>query len=174
MISEKLRSSIRTIEDFPRKGISFKDLTPVFKQPDLCLQIIDEIINQLGEEKIDAVIGVESRGFFLGPSLAFRLGVTFVPVRKKGKLPFSTHGQTYDLEYGTDTLEMHTDALQPGDRVLVHDDVLATGGTAKATGQLVGKAGAEVAAYVFLIELAALQGRNKIENSRIITLATYN
>ena len=158
-----LRAAIRDVPDFPKKGIVFKDVTTLFKDPALFRRTLDLLTVVGGERPVDKVVAIESRGFILGGVLAERLGAGFVPVRKKGKLPAGTRRHVYDLEYGTDCVEIHEDALAPGDRALVVDDVIATGGTAQATGRLVEALGAEVSAFVFLVELTFLNGRAKLE-----------
>jgi len=154
---------IRTIPDFPKPGIQFKDITPVLANPEARIWVLEALVAQLSGKSIDAVAGIESRGFLFGMLLAQRLGVPFVPIRKKGKLPHNTYSEAYNLEYGTAEIEMHTDAVSIGSRVLVHDDLLATGGTAAAAARLLLQAGAEVAAFQFLIELHNLKGRNLLE-----------
>ncbi len=174
MISDRLQKTIRTVNDFPKPGISFKDLTPVFKDAKLCLALVDAVVGHFAHQNIKAVVGIESRGFLLGSAIAFKLGVAFVPIRKKGKLPFTTLAQSYELEYGFETIEMHTDALEKGDGVLIHDDVLATGGTAEAAGKLVSQAGGIIKGYSFIAELAFLNGRKRLRGFDIQSLTTYN
>ena len=154
-----LRRYIRNIEDFPKPGVIFRDITPLLLDPRATDEALDQLCDQAKGLGITKVAAIESRGFFFGSLIAHRLGVGYIPVRKKGKLPFTTLSVTYDLEYGTDTLEIHTDAIVPGDRVLIHDDVLATGGTARAAVELVEKAGGQVVLLSFLMELKALGGR---------------
>jgi adenine phosphoribosyltransferase len=168
-----LRSRIRDIPDFPKQGILFKDITPLLADVEafrVCIQLMGE---QLDGDSVQAVIGIESRGFMFGAALADKLGVGFVPVRKPGKLPAATYRAEYDLEYGSDAVEIHRDALHPGDRVVIVDDLIATGGTAKAAAELVGKCGAEVAAFVFVINLVALEGTKKLEPHRVISILDY-
>ena len=157
-----LNQYIRDIQDFPKPGIGFKDITPLLANPKAVKECMALLINSLKEKKIDVVVGVESRGFFFATLLAYELGAGFVPVRKPKKLPYDTLSATYELEYGTDTLEVHTDAIKKGDRVLIHDDVLATGGTAKAVCELVERLGGEIVQCNFLMELSFLNGRDKI------------
>ena len=157
-----LRRYIRNIEDFPKPGVIFRDITPLLLDPRATDEALDQLCDQAKGLGITKVAAIESRGFFFGSLIAHRLGVGYIPVRKKGKLPFTTLSVTYDLEYGTDTLEIHTDAIVPGDRVLIHDDVLATGGTARAAVELVEKAGGQVVLLSFLMELKALGGREKL------------
>lgn len=168
-----LKSRIRDVPDFPKEGILFKDITPLLADVEAFRASIQLIAERLDGESVDAVIGIESRGFMFGAALADKLGVGFVPVRKPGKLPAATYRAEYDLEYGSDAVEIHQDALQPGDKVVVVDDLIATGGTAKATDELVQKCGAEVAAFAFVINLVALEGTKKLEPRRIITLLDY-
>ena len=157
-----LRSALRQIPDFPKPGILFQDITPIMSNVELLEEAVRLLAEPYQDHEITKVVGVESRGFILGPSLALRLNVGFVPVRKKGKLPYHTHHVEYDLEYGKDTIEMHIDAVQPGDRVLIHDDVLATGGTAAAAERLITHSGADIAGFSFLIEIGALKGRTQL------------
>lgn len=164
---------IRDIQDFPKPGIVFKDITPLLADPEASKACLELLINGLKDKKIDKVVGAESRGFFFATLLAYRLGAGFVPVRKPKKLPFTTIAATYELEYGTDTLEMHTDAIKKGDRVLIHDDVLATGGTAKAMCELVERLGGEIVQCNFLMELTFLNGREKIKQYDIFSPLKY-
>ena len=154
-----LLAALRTVPDFPKSGIAFKDLTPVLADPDLFRALLDRLVEPWHDADVTHVVGIEARGYWLGPALADRLGAGFVPARKPGKLPATTLRETYDLEYGTDALELHADDLAPGARVLVHDDVIATGGTARAACRLVEAAGATVAGVSFAIEIAFLEGR---------------
>jgi adenine phosphoribosyltransferase len=169
-----LRALIREIPDFPRAGIGFKDITPLFANP----AALDEAVRGLAEYarplNVDCVIAAEARGFLLGPALALELGAGFVLARKPGKLPYQTVSAEYLLEYGASQLELHTDALQDGTRVLVHDDLLATGGTARALCELVEKLGGEVAGCSFLIELAFLKGRERLLGREAHALLTYD
>jgi adenine phosphoribosyltransferase len=167
-----LKAAIRDVPDFPKPGIVFKDITTLLKDATLFRQTIDLMCELCGGRPCDKVVAIESRGFILGGVLAERLGAGFVPVRKKGKLPASTRRHTYDLEYGTDSVEIHEDALVPGDRVLVVDDVIATGGTAQAAGRLVEALGASVTAFAFLVELTFLNGRSKLEGE-VLSLIRY-
>jgi adenine phosphoribosyltransferase len=165
---------VRPIEDWPEPGVTFRDITPLLADPVALPTIIDglvELAEQIGP--IDAVLGIEARGFLFGPSIALRLGAGFVPVRKAGKLPATSLTTSYELEYGAAVLEMHVDALSPGARVLVVDDVLATGGTMLAAADLVGQAGATVAGNLVLIELEALGGRARLEPVGCASLRTY-
>lgn len=164
---------IRDIQDFPKPGINFKDITPLLNNPEARKECLGLLMSSLRDKKIDKVVGVESRGFFFGMLLAQELGVGFVPVRKPKKLPFSVISASYELEYGSDTLEIHTDAIQKGEKVLIHDDVLATGGTAKAVAELVEKLGGEIVQFNFLMELSFLNGRNKISQYEIYSPLVY-
>ncbi|MDH3200139.1 MAG: adenine phosphoribosyltransferase [Myxococcales bacterium] len=168
-----LRSRIRDVPDFPKEGILFKDITPLLADVEAFRTSIDLIAERLDGEHLDVVIGIESRGFMFGAALADKLGVGFVPVRKPGKLPAATYRAEYELEYGTDALEIHQDALRAGQRVVIVDDLIATGGTAKATGDLVERCGAEVASFVFLINLRFLKGEDKLAGYRVISLLDY-
>jgi len=168
-----IKKAIRNIPDFPKKGILFRDITTAIKDPGVMKIMIDEIVNQFKDEKIDYVAGIESRGFIFGMPVAYSLGVGFVPIRKPNKLPAETYSVEYALEYGTDKIEMHKDAIEKGKRVLVIDDLLATGGTAAAACELVQKAG-ELAGVAFIIELADLKGRDKLpKDIKIVSLAKY-
>ncbi len=168
-----LRSYIRNVPDFPREGIVFKDITPLLKDCMAFEMAKNALLQQVGNQQIDKVVGIESRGFFFGPLLALDLNAGFVPVRKMGKLPFSTLSETYALEYGTDTLEIHSDGITKGERVLVHDDVLATGGTARAVCKLIEKLGGEVVQLSFLIQLDFLNGNDRLKGYTIKTVINY-
>jgi adenine phosphoribosyltransferase len=168
-----LKNYIRDIQGFPKEGILFKDITPLLIDTNARKECLEILVSSVKEKKIDKVIGVESRGFFFGMLLAQELNVGFVPVRKPNKLPFDTISASYDLEYGTDTLEIHTDAIQKGDRVLIHDDVLATGGTAKAVCELVERLGGVIVQCNFLMEITFLNGREKIAGNEIFAAITY-
>ncbi len=165
-----LETYIRDILDFPKEGIVFKDITPLLASPDGFRQAIDTIAEEFEDAGVTKVLGAEARGFIFGGALAYKLGAGFVPARKPGKLPWQTTKAEYALEYGTDSLEMHLDAIGPDDVVLIVDDVLATGGTAAAKGMLAASTGATVAGYAFLIELDFLAGRAKLEGATIISL----
>src|SRR3989344_1800434 len=154
-----LKTAIRDVPDFPKKGILFKDITTLLGRADVFQKVIDQIAEHYKSKKVTQVVIIESRGFIFGTPVAYKLKAGVVPVRKKGKLPYKTFSATYALEYGTDTLEMHEDALKPGDRVLIIDDLLATGGTSKATAELVEQAGGKIVGFAFLIELGFLKGR---------------
>lgn len=169
-----IESKIRNIPDFPEKGIQFKDITTLLSDAKALRLTTQHLFNGIAHTKPDVIVGLESRGFLFGTNLAEKLGVSFVPVRKSGKLPYKTLAQAYGLEYGTDKIEIHVDAISKGDRVIIHDDLLATGGTAKAATQLVEALGAKVIAYSFIIELDALGGRQSLPNeSEIYSLIHF-
>jgi adenine phosphoribosyltransferase len=168
-----LKKYVRDIQGFPKEGIVFKDITPLLIDVNARKKCLEILVLAIKDKKIDKVIGVESRGFFFGMLLAQELNVGFVPVRKPNKLPFDTISASYDLEYGTDTLEIHTDSIQKGDRILIHDDVLATGGTAKAVCELVERLGGVIVQCNFLMELTFLNGREKIAGNEIFAAMTY-
>lgn len=170
---DALKARIRHVPDFPKPGILFYDITTLLKDPAGFREAADALAGPFRGEAIDVVAGVESRGFIFGAALADRLGTGFVPVRKKGKLPAATVCESYALEYGTDSLELHADAVGPGQRVLVVDDLLATGGTARATAALVRKLGGQVHALAFLVELTFLAGRAKLEGERVVSVLQY-
>lgn len=171
---DSLKSLIRTVPDFPKAGILFYDITTVLKDKSGFAQLIDAFAAYYIGKEIDLVLGIEARGFIFGPALAYRLNAGFVPVRKPHKLPAETARVTYDLEYGTDSLEIHLDAIEPGQRVVIVDDLLATGGTMQATIQLVRQLGGEIAGLGFAIELDFLQGRDKFTEYDIFSLLHYN
>lgn len=168
-----IRQAIRDIPDFPKPGIVFKDITPLLGNGPLFSRTIDILAERYRGQKIDTVLGIESRGFIVGAALAYKLGAGFCIVRKPGKLPYETHSATYDLEYGTDTLEIHVDAITNHARVLIADDLIATGGTAAATAQLVSKLGASVVECAFVIELAFLNGRERLKPHGVFSLVRY-
>ena len=168
------KGSIRIIDDFPKEGISFKDITTLIKDGEGLRKSVDDLANFLKDKNIDVVVGPEARGFIFGVPVAYALGVGFVPVRKKGKLPAETVKIEYSLEYGTDTLEIHKDAIKPGERVAIVDDLLATGGTIGAVAKLVEQVGGEVVAMGFAIELTELNGRDKLGNYDIRSLVQYD
>jgi len=169
----ELQKAIRNIPDFPLAGIQFKDITPLLADARLFAGSIDLLIDSFKPGTIDAVIGIDARGFIFAAAAALKLKAGLVPVRKKGKLPYSTLEQSYDLEYGSSTIAIHTDAVRKGSRVLIIDDLLATGGTAGAAAQLVTQAGAEILEIAFLIELAFLNGREKLKNYPVRSLVVY-
>ena len=168
-----LKDFIRNIPDFPKPGILFRDITTLLKDKKAFKQAIDNLVNKYKDKKIDKVVAVEARGFILGGVVAYKLGAGFVPVRKIGKLPGKTNSVTYDLEYGTDTLEMHHDALKTNDKILIVDDLLATGGTVKAVTDLVRQLRAKIVGIVFLIELTDLKGRDKLKGYPVYSLIKY-
>ena len=173
-MSEDLKKHIRSIKDFPKKGIMFRDITTLLKEPKAFNKALDELILFTDQVKIDKVVGIESRGFIFGSLLAQKLNVGFILARKPGKLPAETESAIYQLEYGEDKIEMHKDAINPGDKVLLHDDLLATGGTAEAVIKLIEKLGGEVVQISFLIELTFLNGRNKFDGYDIKSLIMYD
>jgi adenine phosphoribosyltransferase len=168
-----LTKHVRDIPDFPKEGILFRDIMPLLQDPVALREAVDRIIEYGTGKHIDMVLGAEARGFILGAAVAYGLGAGFVCARKPGKLPYRTISAEYDLEYGTDKLEVHEDAIKPGQNVLVHDDLLATGGTAKAKIELVEKLGGKVVGCAFLIELTALEGRAKLEGYDTFSLISY-
>lgn len=169
-----LKNYIRTIPDFPKKGIMFKDVTTLFKDKNAFSYTIEQLYNLSKNKKITKVVGIESRGFILGSALAIKLGVGFVPIRKPGKLPAEKLSESYSLEYGTDSIEIHKDAIEEGDYVLLHDDLLATGGTMEAACKLVEKLGAKIVQISFLIELSFLNGREKLKKYEVHSLINYD
>ncbi len=175
MIEQVLKSVIRDVPDFPKPGIIFKDITPIMLNPEVSGQILDHLVGIYKDQNIDIIAGIESRGFLFGFPLAIRLGIPFVLIRKKGKLPYNKISHDYELEYGTSTIEMHVDAVKNGQRVLIHDDLLATGGSAEAAAHLIKKCGGEIAGFNFLVGLDFLDGKSKLEDfsNKIITLASY-
>jgi adenine phosphoribosyltransferase len=172
-LADELRRTIRDVNNFPKPGIVFKDVTPVLLDVRLFAQAVKAMAESYRGARVTRVVSIESRGFLFGAPIALELGAGLVPIRKPGKLPAATQRVEYALEYGTDALEMHHDAVQPGDRVLVVDDVLATGGTANAAAQLVGGTGAAVAGFSFLIELDFLKGRQRLQGRRVEALLHY-
>lgn len=162
-ITHELERAIRNVPDFPRPGIQFKDITPLLNDRELLYKAVVALAAPYQEQGITKVLGIEARGFLLGPMLAHHLGAGFVPVRKRGKLPYQTYAEEYTLEYGVDAVEIHQDALHTGDRVLIHDDVIATGGTASAASRLAQRSGGSVLGFSFLIELSFLQGRGQLD-----------
>ena len=169
----EIEQYIRDIKDFPKEGILFKDIATLLQNPKAMQLCKNQLIDLVGDQKIDKVIGIESRGFFFGTLLAAHFNAGFIPVRKPGKLPFTTISETYDLEYGTDAVEIHIDAIKKGERVLIHDDVLATGGTAKAVCQLVERLGGEIVQCNFIIQLDFLNGKEKLKNYTITSALQY-
>jgi adenine phosphoribosyltransferase len=170
---DDLKAIIRNVPDFPKAGILFYDITTLLQKPQGLRAAIDRLATPFQGAGVDVVVGIESRGFIFGTAVADRLGAGFIPVRKPGKLPSKTLRQTYALEYGTDTLEIHADAINRGQRVLVVDDLLATGGTAAATGRLIAELGGQVEAFAFLIELVGLDGRSKLGENQVHSVLKY-
>jgi adenine phosphoribosyltransferase len=170
---EQLKAAVRDIPDFPIKGILFKDITPILQDPQLFRLAIDTIADRQKGKNIKAVVGIDARGFIFAGAVAYKLGVGFVPVRKKGKLPYKTVVTSYTLEYGSETSEMHIDAIQPGDNVIIVDDLLATGGTAMAAAGLVKKLGGNIVEIDFLIELAFLKGRERLKEFNLFSAIQY-
>lgn len=175
MIDKKLRATIRDIVDFPKQGIVFKDITPILQDPNLCREVVETFIEQLSGIEFDVVVGLESRGFFFGMMLAERLDLPFVPIRKPGKLPYATIQQSYDLEYGSSSIEIHEDAFPAGSRVLLHDDLLATGGTIIAASKLIEQMGGNVSAMAFIISLDFLGAKKQLEpySNKVVSLLSY-
>lgn len=171
-LEQKIKSEIRDVPDFPKPGILFKDITPLILNPVLTDEITDAIVHQYKDQKIDAVAGIESRGYLFGVLIAQKLKVPFIMIRKEGKLPCKTLKQSYNLEYGSATIEVHEDAIVENSNVLIHDDLLATGGTALAAAQLIEQK-AKVAGYSFVIELSFLNGAKRLENKNVKSLITY-
>ena len=170
---DQLRALVRDVPDFPQEGVMFKDITPLLADELAFSTVIDLIVVQFGRGNVDKVVGIEARGFILASAVAYHFGAGFVPVRKVGKLPWETEAAEYALEYGTATLEVHRDAVAPGERVLIVDDVLATGGTAQATAQLVERIGGKIVGISCLIELDFLHGRDKLQGYDLYTLLRY-
>lgn len=174
-LEQKLHDTIRTIPDFPKPGIQFKDITPVLRDPRLCRELVHDIAGKFQGAQVDVVAGIESRGFLFGMMLAQELNCAFAVIRKKGKLPHKTVEMEYALEYGSAIIEMHEDEVRPGQRVMIHDDLLATGGTAAAAAELIRRVGGTVAGFSFVIELGFLNGRQKLApySTHIVTLLNY-
>ena len=170
---ERLKALVREVPDFPQPGIVFKDITPLLADEIAFSSVIDLIVVHFGRGNVDKVVGIEARGFILASPVAYHFGAGFVPVRKKDKLPWETESEEYELEYGTATLEIHRDGVDPGERVLIVDDVLATGGTARATAGLVERIGGKVVGIAFLIELGFLNGRQQLDGYDLFTLISY-
>ncbi len=168
-----LREFVRDIPDWPKPGIVFRDITPLLAAPDAFALTVDALAAPFADEQIDKVIGIEARGFVFAAPLAYRRGAGFIPVRKAGKLPWEIEREEYALEYGTDLLEIHRDAVHPGENVLIVDDVIATGGTAAATARLVERLGGRVAGFTFLLELVDLDGRAQLEGHRVHAVLRY-
>lgn len=173
MNAQDLQNAIRDVPDFPKPGIVFKDITPILADAALFKSSLELLAATAGDTKIDKVVGIDARGFIFAAGVAHLLGAGFVPVRKKGKLPWATHAMAYALEYGEDCVEIHADAIKPGEKVLLVDDLLATGGTAAAAIKLLKALDADIVSVSFLIELAFLKGRDKLGNSKIQSIITY-
>lgn len=174
-LQSRLKSSIRDVPDFPKPGIMFKDITPILLDTALCKDIVDQFYESFSSQQIDSIIGIESRGFLFGMMLAQKFNVPFIPVRKHGKLPFKTITYKYNLEYGSATIEVHVDAIKPGSNVLIHDDLLATGGTASAAAELVKMQDGKIAGFAFLVALDFLKGEEVLKkySSTMISLIHY-
>ena len=170
----EIRKAIRNIPNFPKAGVVFKDITPLLSDGSLFRRTVDLLAQRYQSQKVDTVLGIESRGFIIGAALAYKLGAGFCIVRKPGKLPYQTHSARYELEYGSDTLEVHRDALSPGARVLIADDLIATGGTAGAAAALVSRLGGEVVECAFVIELSFLNGRERLKPHTVFSLLQYD
>lgn len=170
---DQLKAAIREVPDWPKKGILFYDITTLLKDALCFKQSVDALIEPYRDKHVDLVLGIESRGFIFAPTVAYALGAGFVPVRKPGKLPAEKYRVEYDLEYGTDSLEIHRDAIQPGQRVLIIDDLIATGGTAKAVAGMVENLGGRVVALAFLVELEFLHGRDKLTRYEVLSILKY-
>lgn len=175
MIEDKLKAAIRDVHDFPKEGIVFKDITPIMMDPQLSQEVIDYLVDLYKNKGLTKIAGIESRGFLFGYPLAIRLGIPFILIRKAGKLPYHKISHSYDLEYGSATIELHTDAITSEDKVLIHDDLLATGGSAAAAAELIQKCGGQIAGFSFLVGLEFLNGEKKLTNysNNISTLARY-
>jgi adenine phosphoribosyltransferase len=170
---EHLKNSIRNIPDYPKPGIQFKDITPILQNPELFGNVIDIFYDRYKNEKIDVILGIESRGFIFAAPLALKLGCSLAIARKPGKLPYETVSAEYSLEYGVDTLELHTDAFKPGEKVLIMDDLLATGGTAKAAGELVTKLKGDIVCFAFLINLVELRGIDMLKPHHVFSIVDF-
>jgi adenine phosphoribosyltransferase len=172
-VIDKLRAAVRDVPDFPKQGVVFKDITPVLSDPALFRASVDLFLERCRVRKIDKVVGIDARGFLFGAAVAYELGVGFVPIRKRGKLPFKTEIASYSLEYGEAEMEMHVDGIQSGEQVVLIDDLLATGGTSAAASDLIHKAGGKLLEVQFLIELEFLQGRKRLERAPVISFLRY-
>jgi adenine phosphoribosyltransferase len=171
--TERIKALIRDVPDFPKPGVVFKDITPLLADPEAFSTVVDTIVVHFGRGNVDKVVGIEARGFIVAAPVAYHFNAGFVPVRKAGKLPWDSDAEQYELEYGTETLEIHTDAFRPGERVLIVDDVLATGGTARATATLVERLGGKVVGIACIIELSFLNGRDKLGALDFFSLVKY-
>ena len=172
-MKEMLKAAIRDVQDFPKPDIVFKDITPILSDPKLLQYSIELLVQTAEGQKIDKVVGIDARGFIFGAPAAIELGAGFVPIRKQGKLPWKTHALSYTLEYGENTVEIHQDAIKPGEKVLLIDDLLATGGTASAAVELLNKLGADIVSASFLIELEALNGRQNVETENLTSIIKF-
>ena len=172
-VIERLRTAVRDVPDFPKKGIIFKDITPILKDGDLFRASVDVFLEQCRGKKIDKVVGIDARGFLFGSAVAYELGIGFVPLRKKGRLPYKTESAAYTLEYGEAEMELHIDAIERGEKIVLIDDLLATGGTSASAVTLIKKVGGELVAAIFLIELEFLHGRKKLEATPVISFLKY-
>ncbi len=171
---EKFKKLIRDIPDYPVKGVIFRDLTPLFKEPEAFKEVVEELYRRISDKEVDIVASIEARGFIIGAPLALKLRAGFVPLRKKGKLPWRKRSITYQLEYGSETIEVHEDAVSKGAKVLIVDDLLATGGTASSAAKLLEEMGAEVVGFAFVVELAFLNGREKLSGYDVESLVVYS
>lgn len=174
-LEDKLKSTIRDVVDFPKEGIVFKDISTIMLDPIISNEVLDHLVDLYKDQNLDAIAGIESRGFLFGYPLALRLGLPFVLIRKKGKLPYDKISHSYDLEYGSAVIEMHTDAIKKGDKVLIHDDLLATGGSASAAAELIKKCGGEIFGFNFLVSLDFLGGEKNLKSysENIINLVRF-
>jgi adenine phosphoribosyltransferase len=172
-IVEKLRAAVRDVPDFPKAGIVFKDITPILRDPILFRASIDLFLERCRGRNIDKIVGIDARGFLFGSAVAYELGIGFVPIRKRGKLPYRTEAARYSLEYGEAEMEMHTDAMTAGERVIMVDDLLATGGTSGAAAELIRKVGGDLLEAQFLIELESLHGRKQLESTPVTSFLKY-
>jgi adenine phosphoribosyltransferase len=172
-VIERLRTAVRDVPDFPKKGIIFKDITPILKDGALFRASVDVFLEQCRGKKIDKVVGIDARGFLFGSAVAYELGIGFVPLRKKGRLPYKTESAAYTLEYGEAEMELHIDAISPGEQIVLIDDLLATGGTSASAVTLIKKVGGELVAAIFLIELEFLHGRKKLDQTPVISFLKY-
>ena len=170
---EKLRAGVRDVPDFPKKGIIFKDITPILKDGGLFRSSVDLFLEQCAGKKVDKIVGIDARGFLFGSAVAYELGIGFVPLRKKGRLPYKTESAKYSLEYGEAEMELHIDAIVPGEQIVLIDDLLATGGTSASATTLIKKVGGELVAAIFLIELEFLKGRERLKPIPIVSFLKY-